>query len=51
MIQAVGKNKIGVPEAVNAGWPVWNFQARNVTKAVEAMMTSICQELKDRIDQ
>ena len=51
MIQAVGKNMIGVPEAVNAGWPVWNFQGRNVTKAVETMMTSICQELKVRIDQ
>jgi chromosome partitioning protein len=51
MIQTVGKNKIGVPEAVNAGWPVWNLDASNVTKDVEAMMTSICQELKARIDQ
>jgi chromosome partitioning protein len=51
MIQTVGRNKIGVPEAVNAGWPVWNFEARNVTHAVEEMMTSICEELKTRIDQ
>jgi hypothetical protein len=51
VIQTVGKNKIGVPEAVNAGWPVWNWGGRNVTKAVEAMMTLTCEELKDRIDK
>lgn len=51
VIQTVGKNKIGVSEAVNAGWPVWNFRANNVTRAVEAMMTSICEELKTRIDK
>lgn len=51
MISTIGKNMIGVPEAVNAGLPVWNFDARNVTKAVEHMMTSICDELKRRIDQ
>jgi chromosome partitioning protein len=50
MIKTVGKNKIGVPEAVNAGLPVWNWDAPNVTKAVEDMMTSICEELKTRID-
>lgn len=51
MIQAVGENYIGVPEAVNAGWPVWNFKARNVTYEVETMMTSICTQLRDRIDK
>jgi chromosome partitioning protein len=51
VIKAVGKNKIGVPEAVNAGWPVWNFRASNVTYEVKAMMTSICAELKARIDK
>jgi chromosome partitioning protein len=51
LIPTVGKNKIGVPEAVNAGWPVWNWQAANVTPAVEKMMTDICTELKDRIDK
>ncbi|MGO8789216.1 MAG: ParA family protein [Terriglobia bacterium] len=51
MIGTVGKNMIGVPEAVNAGWPVWNLNARNVTPAVTTMMRSICQELKTRIDQ
>jgi hypothetical protein len=42
---------IGVPEAVNAGFPVWNWEAANVTKAVETMMTSICDELKARVDK
>jgi chromosome partitioning protein len=51
MIQTVGKNKIGVPEAVNMGLPVWNVQATNVTHDVEKMMTSICAELKARIDK
>jgi len=51
MVQSVGKNMIGVPESVNAGYPVWNFRARNVTPAVEQMMTTICDELKTRIDK
>lgn len=51
VIETVGKNKIGVPEAVNAGWPVWNVQGPNITKAVETMMTSICEELQARIDK
>ena len=51
VIQAIGKNKIGVPEAVNAGVPVWNLRANNVTPAVKNMMTSICEELKTRIDK
>jgi chromosome partitioning protein len=51
VIQTVGKNKIGVPEAVNSGWPVWNSLAPNVTNAVKNMMTSICDELKTRINE
>jgi chromosome partitioning protein len=51
VIKAVGKNKIGVPEAVNAGWPVWHYNANNVTYAVQKMMTSICEELKTQIDK
>jgi chromosome partitioning protein len=51
LINTIGKNKIGVPEAVNAGWPVWNWRARNVTNAVEQMMRSICDELKTRVDK
>jgi|ERR1035438_934022 chromosome partitioning protein len=51
VIQTVGKSMIGVPEAVNAGWPVWNSGAKNVTPPVKRMMTLICEELKTRIDQ
>jgi chromosome partitioning protein len=47
----VGKNYIGVPEAGNAGLPVWNWGSNNVKAKVERMMTSICEELKTRIDQ
>jgi chromosome partitioning protein len=50
VIKTEGKNKIGVPEAVNAGWPVWNSRANNVTPAVKNMMKSICDELQTRID-
>jgi len=52
VIQTVGKNMIGVPEAVNAGWPVWNLSKMpNVTIDVRNMMTNICKELKSRIDK
>jgi hypothetical protein len=51
VIKTIGKNMIGVPEAVNAGYPVWNFRANNVTPAVKNMMTEICKELKTRIDK
>jgi chromosome partitioning protein len=51
VIKTVGRNLTGVPEAVNAGWPVWRWGSRNVTRDVRAMMTSICEELKDRIDK
>lgn len=51
VIRTIGENYAGVPEAVNAGWPVWNWTAQNVTSAVKDMMTSICNELKGRIDQ
>jgi chromosome partitioning protein len=51
VIPTIGKNKIGVPEAVNTGYAVWNVKAPNITGAVKAMMTSICAELKTRIDK
>lgn len=51
VIKTVGKNMTGVPEAVNSGWPVWNSPNRNVTSAVKTMMSSICEELKARIDK
>ncbi len=51
VIKTVGKNKIGVPEAVNAGVPVWDFAGNNVTPEVKTMMNSICEQLKTRIDK
>jgi chromosome partitioning protein len=51
VIATVGRNYIGIPEAVNAGWPVWNFAGNNATLAVKSMMTKICSELKVRIDK
>lgn len=50
VIGTVGKNYIGIPEAVNAGWPVWQYWGANAKRTVKNMMTNICQELKTRID-
>ncbi|MGA1854984.1 AAA family ATPase [Azospirillum sp. 11R-A] len=44
------KNLAGVTEAMNAGWPVWNYDSRNIGSEVRDMMTNVCQEIKDRID-
>lgn len=46
----VGTHRIGIPEAVNAGWPVWNYWGTNAKRDVKNMMTSICTDLKNRID-
>ena len=50
VLKRVGEHYIGVPEAVNAGWPVWNYWGQNARRAVKSMMTDICTELKSRID-
>jgi chromosome partitioning protein len=50
VLDTVGKNYIGIPEAVNAGWPVWNYWGQNAHPDVKNMMSKICQELKARID-
>lgn len=50
VINRVGENQIGIPEAVNAGWPVWQYWGGNARRAVKTMMTHICQELKIKID-
>jgi chromosome partitioning protein len=46
-----GKYYTGIAESINAGWPVWNLNLRNVTRTVKNMMTAICTDLKDRIDR
>ncbi|BAT60691.1 hypothetical protein GJW-30_1_03240 [Variibacter gotjawalensis] len=50
LLTTVGENYIGVPEAVNAGWPIWNYGGQNARLGVKTMMSKICKELKDRID-
>lgn len=50
VIQTVGRNYIGIPEALNAGWPIWNFGGANAKPKVVRMMRQICDELKTRID-
>jgi chromosome partitioning protein len=49
VIRTEGTNYIGIPEAVNAGWPVWDYWGQNAARAVP-MMRKICGELKTRID-
>ncbi|KAA0573655.1 AAA family ATPase [Azospirillum sp. Sh1] len=50
VLGTVGKHYIGVPEAMNAGMPVWNYWGSNAKRQVKNMMTNICTELKNRID-
>jgi len=50
VLTTVGKHYIGVPEAMNAGMPVWNYWGSNAKRKVKNMMTNICSELKGRID-
>jgi hypothetical protein len=50
VLTTVGKHYIGIPEALNAGLPVWDFWGSNAGRKPKAMMTGICTELKDRID-
>ncbi len=51
VISNEGKYYTGIAEAVNAGWPVWNYHATNVTRPIRNMLNAICEELKERIDQ
>ena len=50
VINSVGKHYIGIPEALNAGLPVWNFWGQNAKPRIKGMMNAICSELKARID-
>ena len=50
VLATVGKHYIGIPEALNAGLPVWDFWGSNAGRKPKAMMTGICTELKVRID-
>lgn len=50
VINTVGKHYIAIPEALNAGLPVWNFWNQNARRDIKNMMTRICDELEARID-
>lgn len=50
VLTTVGKNYIGVPMAIEAGWPVWNYHTGGAHPKASTMMRSICKELKSRID-
>lgn len=44
------KRLAGVTEAMNAGWPVWDCDSRNVNPGVKEMFSTVCQEIKDKVD-
>jgi chromosome partitioning protein len=41
----------GIAEALNSGWPVWNYWGQNAKKPIKQMMMAICSDLKSRIDK
>lgn len=51
LLKTVGKNYIGIPEAMDDGWPIWDHPGSNATDVVKTMMTKICNELKVRVDK
>jgi chromosome partitioning protein len=51
LLKKIGKHYIGISEALNAGWPVWNYWGNNARTNVKKMMREICQDLKGRIDK
>lgn len=50
VLNSVVKNYIGIAEAMNRGWPVWDIDSKNATANVCKAMESVCEELKQRID-
>lgn len=51
VLDSVVKHLTGVPESINAGWPVWNQHGiqPNVSDQVVDMMESVCSEIEKRI--
>ncbi len=49
VLQTVVKSLTGVPESMNAGWPVWSNRGGNVSSAVVTMMADACEEIKGRL--
>ena len=49
MTKTVVKHMTGVPEAMDAGWPVWNaYRTPNIEKVIQSL-ESVCKEIKDRL--
>lgn len=49
MMKTVVKNLTGVPEAMEAGWPVWAaYETTNVKRSIP-MLRNACEELKKRL--
>lgn len=52
VLDTVVVNLTGIPESVNAGWPVWDrIGWTNVTKAVVQMMENTCKEIIDNLHE
>lgn len=50
VLPTVVLNLTGIPESVNAGWPVWDRKGwANVTDNVIQMMENTCQEIIDKM--
>jgi chromosome partitioning protein len=50
VLSAEVKYYTGIAEALNAGWPVWNYWGTNAKPDISQMMLAMCGELKARID-
>lgn len=50
VLTPVGLNYIGISEAMNRGWPVWDIDSKNAGPRVVSSMTNICADLKKKID-
>jgi len=49
LLKTVVKNLTGVPEAMDAGWPVWNaYPTVNINRA-RAMLRDVCKETESRL--
>jgi chromosome partitioning protein len=49
LLETVVKNMTGVPEAMDAGWPVWTaYKTPNIKKVIP-MMENVCKEIENRL--
>ena len=51
MLNTVVRHRIGVAEAMDAGWPVWiAYETPNITKVIPTMREA-CVEITSRIQK